>query len=72
MRTLAELGEEYADYGVMVDSIEYAADSERSHTIHIFLGTVKQVINEKYGFAHVAECDKVEHLIFLDETLEEL
>ncbi len=72
MQTLAELGEEYADYGVMIDSIEYAADSDRSYTTSIFLGTVKQVINEEYGFAHVAECDKVEHLIFLDEALEEL
>lgn len=71
MRTLAELGDKYVDYGVMVDSVEYAADRDRSYTTSIFLGTVTQIV-DKYGFAHVADFDNVEHLIFLDETFEEL
>lgn len=71
MKTLAELDKKYEEYGVMADSIEYAADSDRSYTTSIFLGTVKQIV-DKYGFAHVAEYDNVEHLIFLDETMEEL
>ena len=71
MKTLAKLDEKYADYGVMVDSVEYAADRDRSYTTSIFLGTVAQTV-DKYGFAHIADFDNVEHLIFLDETLEEL
>lgn len=71
MKTLAELDEKYADYGVMVDSVEYAADYDRSYTTSIFLGTVKQIV-DKYGFAHIVDFDNVEHLIFLDETFEEL
>lgn len=71
MRTLAELGDKYADYGVMVDSVEYAADRDRSYTTSIFLGTVAQTV-DKYGFAHIADFDNIEHLIFLDEIFEEL